>query len=59
MELVKITKKVIAPTESKDNKEHTFYNIYLFGVAVRCVNQKDFSRLYTSCKTYLSFNGEK
>lgn len=46
--MLKIVKK------EKDGK--TFYNIFLFGVAIRTVNAKDYLKLYYQCKGYINGN---
>lgn len=49
MEMLKIVKK------EKDNK--TYYNIYLFGTAIRTVNKADYLKLYYQVKGFLQ-NGK-
>lgn len=48
-EMLKIVKK------EKDKK--TFYNIYLFGTAIRTVNKADYLKLYYQVKGFLQ-NGK-
>ena len=49
MEMLKIVKR------EKDGK--SYQNMYLFGVAIRCVNPKEYSKLYYQVKGYLN-NGK-
>lgn len=51
MEKLKIVKVV---KKDKDEKEHTYYNIYLFGVAIKCVDTKQSTKLYYLVKGYLN-----
>lgn len=47
---LKIVKKVKV---DENGKEHTFYNIYLFGVAIKSVRPDDYAKLYYQVKGYL------
>lgn len=44
--MLKIVKK------EKDGK--TYYNMYLFGVAIRTVNPKDYAKLYYQVKGFVN-----
>lgn len=50
LEIKKVTKK------NDDGTERTFYNMYLFGVAIKSVRKEDYAKLYYSVKGYLQGN---
>lgn len=42
----------------REKEGKTFYNVYVFGVAVRTVNPQEYSKLYYQVKGYLQNNGK-
>lgn len=46
--------KIVKVEKEVNGEKKVYNNIYLFGVAIKCVNSKDYAKLYYLVKGYLN-----